>query len=40
MLAKEYIDSGKLGTIHMVRVINQKSWPNSPAVADRDPPPA
>ena len=38
MLAKEYIDSGKLGTIHMVRVINQKSWPNSPAMADSDPP--
>lgn len=38
MLAKEYIDSGKLGGIHMVRVYNQKEWPNSPAVADRDPP--
>jgi predicted dehydrogenase len=37
--AKEYIASGKLGTIHMVRVINQKSWPNSPAAADREPPP-
>lgn len=36
MLAKEYIDSGKLGSIHMVRVYNQKSWPNSPAMADRD----
>ena len=34
MLAKDYIDSGKLGTIHMVRVINQKEWPNVPAVAD------
>ena len=39
MLAKEYIDSGKLGSIHMVRVINQKSWPNAPAAADNDPPP-
>ena len=37
-LAKEYIESGKLGTIHMVRVINQKAWPNSPAMADSDPP--
>jgi predicted dehydrogenase len=36
--AKKYIDSGKLGTIHMVRVINQKSWPNVPAVPHRDPP--
>jgi predicted dehydrogenase len=39
MLAKEYIDKGKLGSIHMVRVINQKSWPNSPAIGDSDPPP-
>ncbi len=37
--AKEYIASGKLGTVHMVRVINQKAWPNTPTVADRDPPP-
>jgi len=36
--AKEYIDSGKLGSIHMVRVINQKSWPNMAATPDRDPP--
>ena len=35
ILAKQYIDSGKLGTIHLVRVYNQKEWPNSPAVADR-----
>jgi predicted dehydrogenase len=35
MLAKEYIDSGKLGSIHLVRVYNQKEWPNVPAVADR-----
>ncbi len=38
MLAKEYIDGGKLGSIHMVRVINQKTWPNSPAMANNDPP--
>ena len=37
-LAKEYIESGKLGSIHMVRVINQKAWPNSPAMADSRPP--
>jgi predicted dehydrogenase len=36
--AKEFIESGKLGGIHMVRVINQKSWPNSSALEDRDPP--
>ena len=36
--AKDYIASGKLGSIHMVRVINQKEWSNAPAVADRDPP--
>jgi predicted dehydrogenase len=36
--AKKYIDDGKLGTIHMVRVINQKSWPNVPATPDGDPP--
>ncbi len=38
MLAKEYIESGKLGTVHMVRVIDQRSWPSPPAVADKDPP--
>ena len=38
ILAKQYIDSGKLGTIHMVRVYNQKEWPNVPALADRDTP--
>jgi predicted dehydrogenase len=37
-LAKKYIDSGKLGSVHMVRVINQKEWPNVKAVADGDPP--
>jgi predicted dehydrogenase len=36
--AREYIQTGKLGRIHMVRVINQKLWPNSPVVDDRDPP--
>jgi predicted dehydrogenase len=36
--AKKYINSGKLGTIHLVRVINQKSWPNVPPAPDRDPP--
>jgi predicted dehydrogenase len=36
--AKQYIDSGKLGTVHMVRVINQKSWPNVPPLPDRDSP--
>jgi predicted dehydrogenase len=38
ILAKDYIDSGKLGSIHFVKVINQKSWPNLPAVADGDVP--
>lgn len=38
ILAKEYIDSGKLGSIHFVKVINQKSWPNLPAAADGEPP--
>jgi predicted dehydrogenase len=38
MLAKEYIDSGKLGSIHMVRVYNQKVWPNVPVLADSDTP--
>ena len=34
MLAKEYIDSGKLGSIHYVKVFNEKEWPNYPVVAD------
>lgn len=38
MQAKEYLDSGKLGTIHMVRVYNQKHWGNVPAQPDTDPP--
>ncbi|MBL9122487.1 MAG: Gfo/Idh/MocA family oxidoreductase [Planctomycetaceae bacterium] len=32
--AKAYIDSGKLGTIHLVKVFNQKSWPNVKAQPD------
>jgi len=32
--AKQYIDSGKLGAIHMVRVYNQKQWGNRQAVPD------
>lgn len=32
--AKKYLDDGKLGTIHLVRVFNQKSWPNRAAVPD------
>jgi predicted dehydrogenase len=36
--AKEYIKSGKLGTIHLVRVINQKSWPNASAAEDGEAP--
>lgn len=34
MAAKKYIESGKLGRIHMVRVYNQKEWPNAKAVPD------
>jgi len=36
--AKEYIESGKLGRIHMARVYNQKLWPNVKAVPDTAPP--
>jgi predicted dehydrogenase len=36
--ARQYIADGKLGSVHMVRVINQKIWPNSPATPDQDPP--
>ncbi len=32
--AKEYIESGKLGRIHMVKVFNMKSWPNVQPVPD------
>lgn len=38
MAAKEYIDSGKLGKIHLVRVYNQKGWGNVQPVPDSDPP--
>lgn len=38
MKAKEYIDSGKLGDIHLCRVYNQKQWGNVQAVPDADPP--
>ncbi len=34
MAAKAYLDSGKLGRIHLVKVFNQKSWPNTAAVPD------
>lgn len=36
--AKDYVASGKLGTVHMVRVINQKEWPNLAPTPDHDPP--
>ena len=38
MAAKEYLDSGKLGRIHMVRVYNQKQWGNAQGVPDQPPP--
>jgi len=38
MAAKKYIEDGKLGTVHMVRVYNQKTWQNFDAVPDTDPP--
>lgn len=34
MEARAYIESGKLGTIHMCRVYNQKHWGNVAAVAN------
>ena len=34
MKAKEYLDSGQLGKIHMCRVYNQKRWGNVQQVAD------
>ena len=37
--AKQYLESGRLGTIHFVRVCNQKYQPNLPAVNDQPPPP-
>ncbi|MBX7072504.1 MAG: Gfo/Idh/MocA family oxidoreductase [Pirellulales bacterium] len=36
--AKKYIADGKLGRIHMVRVYNQKGWPNAKAVPDAETP--
>jgi predicted dehydrogenase len=36
--AKQYIQEGKLGTIHMCRVYNQKGQHNFAAVPDSDPP--
>ncbi len=36
--AKQYIDSGKLGRIHMARVYNQKHWSNAQPVPDSRPP--
>jgi predicted dehydrogenase len=36
--AKKYIDSGKLGAIHFVRVVDQGGENNFPMAADRDPP--
>ena len=36
--AKEYLDQGKLGQVHMVRVYNQKSWPNVSAIPHTSPP--
>jgi predicted dehydrogenase len=38
LAAKEYIADGKLGSIHLVRVINQKAWPNFVAAPERDSP--
>jgi predicted dehydrogenase len=38
MKAKQYLDSGKLGKIHMCRVYNQKEWRNLKAVPDSDAP--
>jgi len=36
--AKQYLDSGKLGKIHMCRVYDQKSWRNIKAVPDSEGP--
>lgn len=36
--AKAYLDSGKLGRIHFVKVFNQKSWGNAPRQPDAEPP--
>ncbi|NOX53361.1 MAG: Gfo/Idh/MocA family oxidoreductase [Planctomycetes bacterium] len=34
MHAKKFLEEGELGTIHMVRVYNQKLWPNAKPVPD------
>jgi predicted dehydrogenase len=39
MDAKAYIESGKLGRIHMCRVYNQKPWPNQAKLPDSPTPP-
>jgi len=36
--AKKFIDEGKLGTIHLCRIYNQKFWGNRPMVPDSDAP--
>jgi predicted dehydrogenase len=36
--AKAYLDSGKLGKVHLVRVYNQKGWANARPLPDRQPP--
>ena len=38
LAAKEYLDSGKLGTIHMAKVFNQKYQPNVASTPDATPP--
>ena len=39
MAARKYIEEGKLGTIHMCRIYNQKPpWGTCPVVPDSDPP--
>jgi predicted dehydrogenase len=38
MAAKKYLDEGKLGKVHFVRVYNQKFLPNHDRVPDADPP--
>jgi len=39
LAARDYVQSGKLGKVHFVRVYNQKLWPNFPMAEDSDPPP-
>ena len=38
MAARKYIEDGRLGTVHLVRVYNQKLWPNTGPAADGDVP--